>query len=237
MAVPAKELPSVADPRPASRLVLLWRSTIGKKALMAVTGLVLFAYLVVHMAGNLKAFAGGDELDAWAAFLHSLPGLLWAARVILLAALVVHVGAGVELWARARTARPTAYAEYRPGVSSAASRTMIWSGVLILAFVVYHVLDLTVGVANPDYQEGDVFHNVLATFGQVAGVVAYLVAMVGLGFHLWHGIYSAFQSLGVSNRRITPSIQRAAALVAVVLALGFSSIPLAVVVGILHPGM
>jgi succinate dehydrogenase / fumarate reductase cytochrome b subunit len=237
MAVPAKELDSVPVPRRTSRLVLLWRSTIGKKALMALSGLVLFAYLVVHMAGNLKVFVSGDELDSWAAFLHSLPGLLWLARVILLAALLVHVWAGVQLWFRARTARPTGYADYRPGASSTASRTMIWSGLLILAFVVYHVLDLTVGVANPNYREGAVFHNVLATFGQMTGVVAYLLAMIGLGFHLWHGIYSSFQSLGVTNRRLTPAVQRGAAAVAVLLALGFSSIPLAVIVGILHPGM
>jgi succinate dehydrogenase / fumarate reductase cytochrome b subunit len=113
---------------------------------------------------------------------------------------------------------------------------MIWSGLLVFAFVVYHVLDLTVGVANPDYREGEVFHNVVATFGQVTGVVAYLLAMVGLAFHLWHGVYSAFQSLGITNRRLTPAVQRAAAAVAVLVTLGFASIPLAVVVGILQPG-
>jgi succinate dehydrogenase / fumarate reductase cytochrome b subunit len=236
MAVPAKELASAPVPRRTSRLVLLWRSTIGKKALMAVTGLLLLAYVIAHMLGNLQAFSGPEQLDAYARLLHVSPEFLWTARVILLGALVVHVWAGVQLWFRARGARPTGYTEYRPGASSTASRTMIWSGLLVFAFVVYHVLDLTVGVANPDYREGEVFHNVVATFGQVTGVVAYLLAMVGLAFHLWHGVYSAFQSLGITNRRLTPAVQRAAAAVAVLVTLGFASIPLAVVVGILQPG-
>jgi succinate dehydrogenase / fumarate reductase cytochrome b subunit len=236
MAVPAKELVSVPVPRRTSRLVLLWHSTIGKKALMAASGLVMFAYLVVHMLGNLKAFVGPESLNGWARFLHGLPELLWTARVVLLVALLTHGLAGVQLYLRARTARPTGYADYRPGASSTASRTMIWSGLLILCFVVYHVLDLTVGVANPDFREGEVFHNVLATFGQVAGVVAYLLAMVGVAFHLWHGIYSSFQSLGLSNRHLTPTVQRAAAGIAVLLTVGFSSIPLAVAFGLINPG-
>jgi succinate dehydrogenase / fumarate reductase cytochrome b subunit len=109
---------------------------------------------------------------------------------------------------------------------------MIWSGILVFAFVVYHLLDLTVGVLHPAFREGEVFHNVLVSFGQVSGVLAYLVAMAALGFHLWHGVYSAFQSLGMGGRRFTPAIRRSAAALAVVLSLGFASIPLAVLVGV-----
>jgi succinate dehydrogenase / fumarate reductase cytochrome b subunit len=231
MATAAKDLARPA-PRPVSRLGLLWRSTVGKKALMAVTGLVLGLYVFFHLLGNLQVFAGPAQIDAYARLLHVSPPLLWTIRLVLLAALLVHVVAGVELWLRARRARPVAYAHYRPEASSTASRTMIWSGILILAFVVYHVLDLTVGVIHPGYEEGAVYHNLVVGFGRLSGVAAYLVAMVALGFHLWHGVYSMFQSLGLSNRRLTPPLRRFAAGLATVLALGFSSIPLAVLVGV-----
>jgi succinate dehydrogenase / fumarate reductase cytochrome b subunit len=231
MATAVKDL-SAPVPRRASRLGILWRSTVGKKALMAVTGLVLFLYVLFHMLGNLQVFSGPERINAYARLLRVSPLLLAVVRLVLLAALGVHVVAGVQLYFRARRARPVAYAEYRPGASSTASRTMIWSGILILAFVIYHLLDLTVGVIHPDFREGDVYHNVVVRFGQLSGVLAYLIAMVGLGFHLWHGVYSMFQSLGISSRRLTPAVQRFAAAMAVILALGFSSIPLAVLVGL-----
>jgi succinate dehydrogenase / fumarate reductase, cytochrome b subunit len=231
MALAAKD---VVRPSPrALRVALLWQSAIGKKALMAVTGLVLFAYVLAHMLGNLQVFAGAAALDRYAALLHLSPQLLWTVRLILLAALLVHVVAGVQLAWAARLARPIGYGDFRPGASTVASRTMIWSGLLILGFVVFHVLDLTVGVANPDFREGEVFHNVLATFGRMGAVVAYVIAMVGLGFHLWHGLWSVFQSLGLSSRRAAPGIQRLAAAVAVILTVGFSAIPLAVLLGFL----
>jgi succinate dehydrogenase / fumarate reductase cytochrome b subunit len=233
MAVAHKDI-SLPVPQRASRLAILWRSHIGKKALMAVSGIVLFLYLIAHMIGNLQAFAGPEQINAYGRFLRVAPLLLWLARAVLLLMLVVHVVAGVQLYLERNRARgPIRYADYRPGASSTASRTMIWSGILIFAFVVYHVLDLTVGVANPDFVHGDIYHNVLATFGQAAGVIAYLVAMVGVGFHLWHGVYSMFQSLGMTNRRLTPKVQRFAAAVAVLLTLGFASIPLGVLVGII----
>lgn len=231
MATTVKDL-STLVPRRASRLGILWRSTVGKKALMALTGAVLFLYVFFHLLGNLQVFAGPDQINAYARLLHVSPELLWTIRVVLLAAVGVHVVAGVQLYFRARRARPVGYAEYRPAASSTASRTMIWSGILILAFVVYHLLDLTVGVVHPGFREGDVFHNVLVSFGQITGVLAYLVAMAALGFHLWHGVYSMFQSLGLSSRRLTPSVQRFAAGISVILALGFASIPLAVLVGL-----
>jgi len=231
MTAAAKDI-SQSVPRPASRLALLWGSAIGKKALMAVTGLVLLGYVFFHMLGNLQVFAGPAKINAYARFLHEAPELLWAVRAVLLLAVGVHVVAGLQLYLAREEARPVAYHDYRPGASSTASRTMIWSGALIFAFVVYHLLDLTVGVANPGFRAGDVYHNVLVSFGRLAGAVAYVVAMVGLGFHLWHGVYSLFQSLGLSNRRITPTVQRLAAGLAVLLTLGFASIPLAVIVGI-----
>lgn len=231
MATAVKDL-SAPAPRRSSRLGLLWRSTIGKKIIMAVTGLVLVLYVFAHLLGNLQVFAGPEKIDAYGRLLRAAPALLWFARIVLLAAAVAHAWAGIELQLRARRARGVAYADYRPGASSVASRTMLWSGLLLLGFIVYHVLDLTVGVVHPDFREGEIFHNVVVSFGRVLGVAIYLVSMAALGFHLWHGVYSMFQSLGLSNRRLTPQVQRFAAGLSVVLALGLASIPIAVLVGV-----
>jgi succinate dehydrogenase / fumarate reductase cytochrome b subunit len=129
-------------------------------------------------------------------------------------------------------ARPVGYQDYRPVVSSTASRTMIWSGLLILGFVVYHLLDLTIGVVNPRFEHGQVYANIVASLSRGLGFAIYVVAMIGLGFHLWHGLYSMFQSLGLSNRGISPTIQKFAIGLAVLLTLGFSAVPLAVIVGL-----
>jgi succinate dehydrogenase / fumarate reductase, cytochrome b subunit len=216
-----------------SRAGALWQSFIGKKALMAATGLVLFAYVLVHMLANLQAFAGAARLDRYAEQLRLLPALLWAVRLVLLAAVLLHVVAGLQLWGARQRARPVGYRDYHPQGSTPAARTMVWSGFLIFGFVVYHLLDLTFGVANPDYRPGEVFHNVVVSFGRGAAVLFYVVAVAGLGFHLWHGLWSAFQSLGVSNRAFTPTIRRLAAAFATMLAVGFAAVPLAVLFGLL----
>ncbi len=119
------------------------------------------------------------------------------------------------------------------GGAAAASRTMIWSGFLILGFVVYHLLDLTFGVANPDFRQGDVFHNLLASLGRATAAIFYVVAVAGLGVHLWHGLWSMFQSLGVSNRAYTPGLKRFAVTFAVLLGIGFAAIPLAILFGVI----
>jgi succinate dehydrogenase / fumarate reductase cytochrome b subunit len=221
-----------AEARP-SRVGALWRSFIGKKALMAVTGLVLFVYVLVHMIANLQVFAG-TALDRYAAQLRVFPALLWTARGVLLFAALVHVVAGFQLWIARHRARETSYRDYRPRDATPASRTMIWSGFLILGFVVYHLLDLTFGVANPDFREGQVFHNVVASLGRGAAALFYVLAVAGLGFHLWHGLWSAFQSLGISNRAFTPGVQRAAAAFATLIAVGFAAVPLAVLFGVVR---
>jgi succinate dehydrogenase / fumarate reductase cytochrome b subunit len=232
MAAAPQTADAAPDGAPGSRT--LWGSQIGKKALMAASGLVLAAYVVVHMLANLQAFAGAARLDRYAAQLRVFPALLWAARAVLLLALVVHVVAGLELWGARRRARPVPYREPVRVGSTPASRTMIWSGLLVLGFVVYHLLDLTFGVANPDFREGQVFHNVVVSFGRGAAVLFYVAAVAGLGFHLWHGLFSAFQSLGASSRVFTPGIRRAAAALATLLALGFAAVPLAVLLGLLR---
>ncbi len=216
---------------PRSRLLTFWRNPIGKKALMAVTGIVLFVYVLVHMLANLQLFAGPGPLDRYARLLHGSMALLWTARAILILCVVVHVVAGVQLWLQKRSARPMGYGDYQPVVSTPASRTMIWSGILILGFVVYHLLDLTVGVANPSFEEARVYHNVLASLARVGAAVFYLVAMVGLGFHLWHGLKSMWQSLGWMSAPWVRPERRFAVLFAFLVAAGFASIPLAVVFG------
>ena len=125
------------------------------------------------------------------------------------------------------------YRDYHPQGSTPAARTMIWSGFLILGFVVYHLLDLTFGVANPSFREGDVFHNLVASLTRAVAVVFYVLAVAGLGVHLWHGLWSMFQSLGVSNRAYTPGIKRFAVTFAVILGVGFAAIPLAVLFGVI----
>jgi succinate dehydrogenase / fumarate reductase cytochrome b subunit len=223
----------IAEPPPrASRLAVFWRNTVGKKALMAVTGIVLFVFVLAHMLGNLQAFQGAEALDRYAELLRASPGLLWGVRLVLLGAFVVHAVAGIQLWTMRRSARPVAYAEYHPVGSTAASRTMIWSGFLVLGFVVYHLLDLTLGVANPDFREGEVFHNLLASLGRGAAVALYVVAVAGLGVHMWHGLWSMFQSLGVSGRAFTPGLKRFAIAFAVIVAVGFAAVPLAVLFGV-----
>jgi succinate dehydrogenase / fumarate reductase, cytochrome b subunit len=221
----------VSAPR-ASRLGALWNSAVGKKALMAVTGIVLFLFVLVHMIGNLQAFQGAEKLDHYAELLRISPPFLWFTRIVLLVAALVHAVAGIQLWSERQRARPVAYQDFRPVVSSTASRTMIWSGLLILGFVVYHLLDLTVGVVHPNFQHGRVYANLVASLSRGIGFTIYLVAMIGLGFHLWHGLYSMFQSLGLSNRGTSVTIQKFAVAAAVILMLGFSAVPLAVIVGL-----
>lgn len=216
----------------AQRAFAFWRNAIGKKALMAVTGAVLFVYVVGHLLGNLQVYAGPAQIDAYSRFLHSNPGLLWTARVILLAAVIVHAGAGIQLWFQKRRARPVPYRSRGNVQASIGSRTMIWSGLVILAFVVYHLLDLTVGTANPSFVDLDPYRNMVASFRRVPSAIAYLVAMAGLGFHLQHGLWSMFQSLGVTNPRWMGGVKQVAALVAVLVFLGFASIPVAILTGL-----
>jgi succinate dehydrogenase / fumarate reductase cytochrome b subunit len=223
-----------ATPARPSRLAGLWQSWIGKKALMAASGFVLFLFVLVHMLANLQAFQGALALDRYAEQLRVFPVLLWTTRAVLAVAALVHVVAGVQLWASRQRARPTPYRDHRADDSTAASRTMIWSGFLILGFVVYHLLDLTLGVANPDFREGEVFHNLVVSLGRGVAAVFYVVAVAGLGFHLWHGLWSAFQSIGVSSRAFTPGLKRLAAVLGTLLAVGFAAVPIAVLLGVLR---
>ena len=210
----------------------LWDSTNGKKAVMAVSGCVLFLFVLGHMLGNLQVFEGPEQFNKYAALLRTLPEGLWAVRIILLIMVVLHIVAAVQLALRKRAARPIGYAKRKPIGSTYSSRTMYWSGPIILAFIIYHLLDLTAGNLNPNFIEGDVYHNVIASFSNPLVSAWYIFAMVLLALHLRHGVWSMFQSVGLSHPRYTPTLRRAATAFAVVIFLGFISVPIGVLTGL-----
>ena len=215
-----------------SRLQTLWQSSVGKKAVMAVTGLVLVAYLVTHVLANLLVFQGPDRINRYAALLHGTGAALWGARLVLLLAAILHVVAAVQLTLRSRAARPERYAGGRaPQTSTLAARTIRWGGVLILGFLVYHILHFTTGAAHPDFVELNPYHNVTTGFTNpwVAGF--YLVAMLALGLHLYHGVWSSGRSLGMSQPSATPLHRRLALVLAGFIWLGFTVIVVAAYLG------
>lgn len=217
------------DARPAR----FFASTNGKKVVMGLTGFILFAFVVGHMMGNLQIYGGADKFNAYGHFLHGVPELLWIVRIGLLAAVGLHIWASIGLATRNLSARPVAYAKRRNTVSSYASRTMYWSGPILLAFVIYHLLHLTVGVVHPgsSFEEGDVYANTVGGFRVWYVSAWYIFSMVLLGFHLRHGVSSMFQSLGINHPRHTPILRKFAIVFAVVVTGGFISIPLSVLLG------
>lgn len=216
-----------------------WGTVVGKKAVMAVTGVILFGFILVHMVANLQAFLpvnaeGIPPLDAYAEHLRALPPLLWGTRVVLLLAVILHIVAAWQLTLLNQfEARKKGYVKYKPIASNYASRTMIWSGPIIFFYVIYHLLDFTFGNVNPNFEPGRVYHNVIASFQHPVVAVFYIVANVCLAFHLYHGIWSMFQSLGLSHPSYTPWIKKASAVFAVVIGVGFCSVPIAVMTGFL----
>jgi len=214
-----------------SRLGLFWTNQIGKKFFSAATGIILFVFVLGHLLGNLQVFSGAEKLNAYARFLQEAKGLLWFTRIVLLASVGVHAVAGIQLWLQKRAARPVGYATSASIQASLGSRTMIWTGLLTLAFVVFHLLDLTVGavVAAAGFQHGQAYQNLVATFHEPIKVAAYAVSLAALGLHLSHGLYSMFQSLGFRHPLWTPAIQTAALVIAVFLVLFYLLIPAGVV--------
>jgi succinate dehydrogenase / fumarate reductase cytochrome b subunit len=218
-----------------NRLQLLWNSSVGKKFVMAVTGLIWVIYLITHVLANLLVFDGPTRINAYSAFLHGTGGALWAARLVLIVALVLHIIAAVQLAERRHEARPVGYAAGRePQVSTVASRTIRWGGALILAFLVYHLLHFTVGTAHPDFVEGDPYHNVVTGFHNPLVVVFYLIAMAFVGLHLYHGIWSSGRSLGMSPPSPRPLRRTLALALALLVWLGFSVIAIAVYAGVVR---
>jgi succinate dehydrogenase / fumarate reductase cytochrome b subunit len=218
-----------------NRVRALWSSSVGKKAVMAVTGLIMLAYLITHVLANLLVFQGPERINAYSKFLHGTGGALWAARLVLLAALGLHVVAAIQLASRRQAARPVGYASGRePQVSTFASRTIRWGGALILAFLVYHILHFTVGSVHPSFMEGDPYHNVVAGFASPVVVLFYEVALVAVGLHLYHGIWSSGRSLGVSAPSPHPLRRQLALALSLLVWVGFTIIPIAVYAGMIR---
>ena len=227
---------------PIERAARFYDAPIGKKAVMAVTGVMLVGYVVAHMLGNLQIYsANREQINAYAAFLHNPNNAvaLWGARTVLLAAVILHIVAAVQLWLQNRAARPVGYFKKDDVPSSYAARTMIWSGPIVAAFVIFHVLHLTMGAVLPLHDVGgnpitpDVRYNVISGFQNYAVSGFYIFAMILLCMHLYHGMWSMCQSLGISHPRYTRKLKWASAILAILIAIGNCSIPIAVMTGLL----
>ena len=220
----------------------LFASSVGKKFIMAVTGLAMFGFVVGHLAGNLQVFLGPESLNRYGAFLHDLGELLWLVRGGLLVIIVLHIWSAAKLTLENRAARPQPYAQQELVAASYASRTMLMSGLIILAFVIYHLLHFTVEVPSingtgrdfaaltDDQGRHDVYAMVVLGFRQPVVVIFYVIAMTLLFLHLSHGVSAMFQSLGWKSPAYTPLIARFAVVVSWLIYLGYITIPISVLV-------
>ena len=212
-------------------LLSFWRSTVGKKVVMALTGAIGLGYVAAHMLGNLQVFEGAGKINAYAALLKSNMGLLWMARSVLVIAVGLHIVAAYQLARVSQRSRPVGYKRWRAVGSDFASRTMRWTGPLIALFIVYHLLHLTTGAVHPDFVEADVYHNVISGFRVWYVSVIYIVAMLMLALHLYHGAWSMFESLGLNHPKYNRLIRALATIFTAIVAAGFIAIPAAVLMG------
>lgn len=206
-------------------------STIAKKIIVAVTGLVMFGFVVGHLLGNLQIFLGRDALNTYSEFLHHSPKLVWGTRIVLLIAVLLHIVATVQLTIHNRASRPMPYNVYVPERSSAASRTMIWGGVVLALYIVFHLLHLTTGTVHPQFSRSDVYGNLITGLSVWYVAAFYIVANVALGFHLYHGAWSVFQTLGLNHPKYNAWRRCFATTAAFVIAGGYISIPAAILLG------
>jgi succinate dehydrogenase / fumarate reductase, cytochrome b subunit len=221
--------------------VALWGTMVGKKVVMAVTGLVLVGFVIGHVIGNLKIFLSAQAIDAYAVFLRTMgePAvpyglLLWVVRIVLLTCVALHITAALQVTRMNWAARPQGYDTKRSRVTTFAARTMLWTGVILALFIIFHLLHLTAGVVG--FQAGEfihlsVYHNVVAAFSIWYVSLFYVVAMACLFLHLDHGIWSMFQTLGWNNARTTPALKTLSRLLALAPFVGFISVPVAVLAG------
>lgn len=221
------------------RVTSLPGSSVGKKILMAATGLVLVLFVIGHLFGNLKVFFGPEKFNAYADGLRTMGEpifghgqLLWIVRIVLLVCVGVHLWSAWVTTRQSWAARSVPYAKNTDLSFSYASRTMRWGGVILLVFVVYHLMHFTWGNVHPDFKPGDAYHNFVEGFRSWPASLAYIVAMVFLALHLYHGVWSATQTLALTNARVEPYRRPFAAAVAIVIGLGNISLPLAVLAGV-----
>jgi succinate dehydrogenase / fumarate reductase cytochrome b subunit len=219
----------------------LYQSAVGKKWAMAVTGIMLLGFVFIHMVGNLKAYLGPEDINHYGEWLREIavPALprtvfLWLLRGGLIAAFGIHMHAAWALTRMNHRARPTKYATNRDYIAANfASRTMRWTGIIVILFVIFHLADLTWGSANPDFVRGNVYHNMVASFERVPVAIAYVVANLALAVHIFHGAWSLFASLGVSNPRLIRFRRSLAVGFAAIILLGNISFPIMVQAGVI----
>jgi len=220
--------------------VQFYRSAIGKKWVMAVTGIILMVFVLGHLIGNLKLFLSKEELNLYGEALRDVPGhllprtlLLWTVRIGLIAAFVFHIHAAASLTILNRRARPDAYKSKRDYIAADfASRTMRWTGIIVALFIVFHLMDLTWGNANPDFVRGDPYNNLVYSMQRVPVAIVYILANIALAFHLYHGSWSLFQSLGINNPKYNTARRRFAQVFAGIILVGNLSFPIAVQLGL-----
>ena len=211
-------------------------TAVGKKLVMAVTGLILFGFVIGHMLGNLQMYMGAHALNEYSAFLHSLlhgQGL-WIARAVLLLSVILHIWAMVSLWTQSAAARHVQYKVQAHREANLASRTMRYSGLVVLAFIVYHLLHLTTGTVHPDYLPGDVYHNVVTGLRVAPVAIFYLLANLCLGFHLYHGAWSCLQTLGLNHPKYNGLRKWLPVGIAMLVVVGNLSFPIAVLAGVVR---
>lgn len=218
-----------------NRLRRFYGAAIGKKIVMGVTGLIGIGFVLLHMAGNLLAFRGSEALNAYAHFLASTGELLWLLRFVLIAAVILHVIAAYQLTLQNRAARPVGYVNREPQVSTWAARTMRWGGVLLLVFIVLHIMHFTNPGWRPDgvFVKSDVYANIVISFRIWWVTLFYVLAMMSLGLHLYHGVWSSVRSIGAAQPSPRPLHRRVALALAVALWLGFTAVPVAVFAGLI----
>ncbi|HEY4382630.1 MAG TPA: succinate dehydrogenase cytochrome b subunit [Acidobacteriaceae bacterium] len=219
-------------PNPVSP-VTFWQSTNGKKVIMAVTGCMMLLFVIGHMLGNLQMFEAPEHINAYGHFLHNLGELLWIERATMLLVITLHIVTTVQLAIRSKAARPVGYSRKQAINSSYAARTMYWSGPIVLAFIIFHLLQFTAGYVHPQatFTEGDVYGNVVSGFKVWWVSLWYIFSMCLLGLHLSHGMWSMFQSVGLAGKRQTPMLKTAARAIAILIVLGYISIPISVLLG------
>src|SRR3954468_14770009 len=218
------------------RLREFYGSMIGKKAVMGITGLIGIGFVVLHSLGNLLVFRGPDAINSYSHFLKSTGELLWALRIVLIVAVILHVVAAVQLTRQSRAARPIGYVKREPQVATAASRTMRWGGALLLIFIVLHILHFTTRTVRPagTFSHEDVYTNVVTSFRIWWVALFYVVSMIALGFHLFHGAWSSVRSIGVSPPSPRPMHKKISLLIAALVWAAFTAVPVAVFAGLVR---
>jgi succinate dehydrogenase / fumarate reductase cytochrome b subunit len=215
-------------------------SSIGKKVIMAVTGLIWIGFVAFHMYGNLKIFLGAAYFNEYSAGLRSIGGpifghthLLWVARIVIVLSIVLHVWAAVSLYRRARTARPRNYEMHRTLQANYAAITIRYGGAVIFFFILFHLMHLTWGVpgVHSQFEHGDPYHNVLIGFQSIPAVIIYTLGVIALALHLYHGTWSMFQTLGINNRNYDRLIRGLGLALALIIPIGFIIVPYSVLFG------